>query len=111
MIRGYKHLIGQRVGSLVVLSIEKINKRTRLKCKCDCGNEKLILGYHVKNQKCLSCGCKSAKAIGKSNPTYSGYEDISGTLWNHIVDGAKSRNLEISIDMPYIWDVFLKQNR
>lgn len=111
MIRGYTHLVGKRVGSLSILSSIDKKKRTYLLCKCDCGVEKLIYGHHIKSGKCLSCGCKSAKAIGKLNPTYTGYEDISGTLWNHIVDGAKARNLEVSIDMPYVWNVFLKQNR
>jgi len=111
MIRGYQHLIGTRIGSLQIQSSVIKNKRTFLNCKCDCGTTKLMAGYHVKSGNCNSCGCKSAKTTGKQNPTYTGYEDISGTLWNHIIDGAKTRNLELTIDIKYAWNIFLKQNR
>lgn len=111
MIRGYKYLVGNKIGSLFIESCIVKNKRTFLLCKCDCGNEKLIFGYHIKSGKIKSCGCKSKKAFGKMNPSFTGYEEISGTLWRKIKEGALKRNFDFSIDLPYIWELFINQNR
>ena len=53
-------LIGKRFGRLVVLS----NSGRRSKdngviwdCLCDCGNEKAIMGSHLRSGKIQSCGC------------------------------------------------------
>lgn len=54
-----KDLTGKRFGRLVVLkrdfSSEK--KGVRWLCKCDCGNEKIILGQTLLRGKAKSCGC------------------------------------------------------
>lgn len=51
-------LVGQRFGMLLV--IEKMptdNIATRFRCKCDCGNEKILIGYELKKGNWKSCGC------------------------------------------------------
>lgn len=45
------------------------------------------------------------------NPKYNGYMEITGTKWSSIKRCGNSRNLEFSITIEYIWDLFLKQNR
>jgi hypothetical protein len=51
------------------------------------------------------------KACGKNNPTYTGYEDISGSYWRKTQDGARKRKLKFSITKKYVWRIFLEQNK
>ena len=50
--------VGQRFGRLVVVG-ERIIKRQKSHwpCKCDCGNSKVVYGYHLTTGKTASCGC------------------------------------------------------
>ena len=54
-------LTGQRFGRLVVVScneeVTKQKKGVYWNCKCDCGNEKIVLGLLLKNGHTNSCGC------------------------------------------------------
>lgn len=51
-------LIGQRFGHLTVLEYLGTNNNTSLwKCKCDCGNEISVVGWHLTKGIVKSCGC------------------------------------------------------
>lgn len=55
-------LTGRRFGNLVVLCraenlLCKGRITTRWLCRCDCGNEKIISGKHLKSGAVISCGC------------------------------------------------------
>ena len=52
-------MTGQKINRLTVLSrAENSNQgRARWLCRCDCGNEKVILGSHLRNGNIKSCGC------------------------------------------------------
>lgn len=52
-------LTGKRFGRLLVLSRAKNNKdgRTMWLCRCDCGNERIIMGKCLRNGHTQSCGC------------------------------------------------------
>jgi len=51
-------LIGQRFGRLIVIELFDRNaKRTLWKCKCDCGNEKVIDSGSIVSGHTKSCGC------------------------------------------------------
>lgn len=91
-------------------------------CECSCGTRKRIRGSDLKSKKIQSCGkCLLQKGVEKrylkhcQKKTYvggwAGYEEISGKLYKKIINGAKKRNLEFDISMPYLWNLFLKQNR
>lgn len=49
--------------------------------------------------------------VGKYNKGWKGTGDISKQYWNQIIHHAKIRNLEISITIEYVWNLFIKQNR
>lgn len=52
-------LEGQRFGRLVVLDlIAKKGEKTRLHCRCDCGNEARPLACNVLRGLAKGCGCK-----------------------------------------------------
>lgn len=52
------NIVGQKFGRLTVLKyVESKSEDSMFLCRCDCGNEKIIRGTHLKNGKILSCGC------------------------------------------------------
>lgn len=54
----FQDLTGQRFGRLVVLGIaERRKTATRFLCKCDCGNETVVLSTNLKSGHTQSCGC------------------------------------------------------
>lgn len=61
-------LTGKRFGRLVVISREKNNKRGKAlwKCKCDCGNETIVLASRLRNGKTKSCGCLRSETLKKN---------------------------------------------
>lgn len=63
----FKNLTGQRFGMLTVLrrvedhiSLDNQRARVQYLCRCDCGNEKIILGDSLYNGT-ISCGCINSK--------------------------------------------------
>lgn len=56
-------MIGRRYGRLVVKEIDHFKldkngyKKYYLKCKCDCGNEKVVIAYSLTQGLTVSCGC------------------------------------------------------
>ena len=58
-----KNIIGQKFGKLTVVEraetyvSESGQKKTMWKCKCDCGNETIVMAYSLISGKTMSCGC------------------------------------------------------
>lgn len=55
-------LSGRRFGMLTAVSrAGHKNGRTCWLCRCDCGNEKVVMSYYLKAGKAKSCGCLAAQ--------------------------------------------------
>lgn len=108
-----KDLIGLRFDKLYVeeLHSKDRNGHYRYICKCDCGKTKTVLDTHLNYGKTKSCGCGKRK--GTSHSMWTGYEGLSGALWNQIkrgADGSRGRRvLEFNITKEYIWDLIVEQ--
>jgi len=55
-------MIGEKFNRLTVIAeAEKLRYKNqtvkRFLCQCECGNEKVIIGAHIRNGKIKSCGC------------------------------------------------------
>lgn len=115
----YKEMIGKKFNRLTIISLkgEKVkNKRKRIwaKCFCDCGKEKYILISSIRAGRTGSCGCDKSryeKTRGCKSVLYTGYKEISGSLWKTISNRALKRGLIIDIDIEYAWELYLSQNR
>lgn len=99
-------------GKLKVIKLSHSNKyKNRIwECQCECGSiifrSTSSLNRKSVNIKSKSCGkCRGGDDIYN----YSGFEDISGTRWCNIKNGAKVRNLEFVITKKDIWNIFEKQ--
>jgi hypothetical protein len=106
-------LKGQKFGSLVVLQEVGKNNRGQLiwKCLCDCGNECEVLSYVLRQKRRRSCGCRDHRRRGAFNPKWSGFEEISGSYWHRLKQGAAQRNLDMEITIQDAWDKFIAQDR
>lgn len=62
-------LTGQKFGRLTVIKYYGSTKRRRNMwlCKCECGNEKVVEGSHLKSGHTKSCGCIQMENIKKIN--------------------------------------------
>lgn len=110
---GYKNLIGEKYGQLIVLNQStKTNKRRDLfwECKCECGKIVSLRGNDLKYGNYSSCGCKKTLK-GRFHHNFKGYEDISSQYFNSLKRGAKERNFEFDITIEQIWELFLQQNK
>lgn len=63
-------LVGQKFNLLTVKSYYgRVGKNAAWNCLCDCGNEKVVLGFLLKNGDTKSCGCyyQSIKNLPRSH--------------------------------------------
>ena len=68
-------MVGQRVGRWTVLryshrSVRGARGRTYWWCRCDCGTERAVLAYGLRNGTSRSCGCRVADIVAKAATTH-----------------------------------------
>lgn len=73
---------GNKYGRLLVLGPEKKYGRTYWRCKCDCGNEIVVIGSSLRNGNTKSCGCYQRERAKESNENR--VEDIIGKKFNFL---------------------------
>lgn len=62
---------GNRYGRLLVLEYAcTVRKKAVWKCKCDCGNEVLVIGQDMRTGHTNSCGCLQKDFVVKKNRKY-----------------------------------------
>ena len=73
----FKNRVGERYGILLVTSHagkDARNKHLWL-CKCDCGNEKVVVSDNLSSGKSKSCGCLLSEFLKRKGNQYGLYED------------------------------------
>ena len=61
-------MVGKRFGRLIVIKRIYPNTKNREKrwlCKCDCGDEKIVRGWSLRNGDTQSCGCLQKEVMNK----------------------------------------------
>lgn len=85
-------LTGQRFGRLTVIEYDHAeHDGAHWLCQCDCGNEKVVAGYLLRNGGAKSCGClksdasreklEKARAVLKARPK----KDLTGQRFGRLV--------------------------
>ena len=82
-------MTGQKIGRLLVLERAENDKdgKAMWKCRCDCGNDCVVLGAYLRNGNTKSCGCLWYDSIKASITKYGEYY----TRLRHIWQGIKTR--------------------
>lgn len=81
-----KNKIGEKKGMLTILEIlphYEGHCYTKLKCKCDCGNDTIVFASHFNSGHTTSCGCAKHQQL-KHRKDYSGKRFGNLTLMNPI---------------------------
>lgn len=96
-----KDMIGLRFGRLTVVReaspkrYSKGTKRTFL-VKCDCGNQKVVIGASLPNGNTTSCGCLRRERTGELSTTHGGTKnrkwDTEYTIWVGIIARCENPN-------------------
>lgn len=98
-------VIGEKFGDWEVISkkVEKYQRWYKLHVRCKCGTEKFVLASTLRRGKSTCCiDCANSKH-------YKGVGDISSTFFSRILEGARTRNIQVSITIEYILDLLKKQ--
>ncbi len=104
-------LTNKKFGKLTVMNREANHKkRTYWKCKCDCGNYKIVEAGHLRYGRTVSCGCEQYQH-GKDNISWKGHGEIPKSLYNRINSNAKRRGISMELSLKDLWELFIKQNR
>ena len=86
-------LTGQRFGRLTVIErAENIGKKTMWKCRCDCGNEKIIRADDLKSGRSKSCGCYNKEKTIISHTTHRGTGTRLYSIWSLMKDRCTNKN-------------------
>jgi len=85
-----KDLTDQRFGKLTVIKLDCKDKRGECKwlCKCDCGNETVVYGSHLRKGDTVSCGC----VMRTANKTHGESKTRLYKIWLHMKDRCNNPN-------------------
>jgi len=76
-------LTGQIFGRLTVISrSENKHGRAYWRCKCECGNEKDVIGKELKSGNVKSCGCLRKEIVGTQFRTHGATETRLYYIWS-----------------------------
>lgn len=92
----YIDLTGQRFGRLVAVRRVENNHKwgfVNFLCKCDCGNEKIVGGYALRQGKALSCGCLMIENIKKANTKHGNSRSRLYNIWHGMKQRCYDKNL------------------
>ena len=90
-----KDMVGQKFGRLFV--IKAVAERTKCGevkylCKCDCGNEKIIVGTSIRNGSTKSCGCILSEETAKRAKTHGQSKTRLYRIWHGMLDRCNNHN-------------------
>jgi len=86
------NLIGQKFGSLLVISIAESTKNGDWLCQCECGKSCTMNSTQLRKGRAKSCGCKKAASCRSANSKPPGYSGATAR-YSSYRSGAKRRNL------------------
>ena len=76
------NLVNQKFGRLIVTDFAySKNGRSYWKCKCECGNEKIIIGKDLRNGHINSCGCLRIETSRKRMTTHGSTDSRLYNIW------------------------------
>lgn len=109
MSKQHEDLIGKTFGHLTVFGVHGKTSRGQYiwKCKCDCGNQKNIRGYHLKGKRIRSCGCLKRETV---NIKWSGFGKIARWVWNKYRIGAIRRDIRFDLTSEDMWNIAVSQD-
>lgn len=83
-------LTNKRFGKLTVIRLDGKDHRHECKwlCKCDCGNETVVYGSHLRKGNTVSCGC----VMRNTHKTHGESKTRLYKIWQHMKDRCNNPN-------------------
>ena len=96
----FRDRIHERHGRLFVVShAGKDNRNKHLwLCKCDCGNEKIVVSDNLSSRKSNSCGCLKKEFLAKKGNQFGLYENRQEAMLKIQYSHLKRRHLLKKLD-------------
>jgi len=87
-------LTGQRFGKLTAINIDSKDKFKHLRwlCKCDCGNETVVLSDNLLRNHTTSCGCEKWKINSKVHKTHGKSRSREYVAWLNMIRRCENRD-------------------
>lgn len=104
-------VLGQKFGKYTVINSEiKINREAQILCQCDCGVINTVSCYTLLNKKSKGCSeCNNTRKKNE-NPTWKGFENISGKYYGRIKRSAEKRKIVFDVEIEYFNKLLVEQN-
>jgi len=108
--------INKKYGEWTVLGYSRTKEKpsgsvAMWKVQCSCGTISETTSHNLIYGRTTGCTkCYGKRHNGSKNPNWKGFGDIPSSLWSRILNGAKSRNIEVTVDIEYVNGVWKKQN-
>lgn len=85
----------------------------KYKAQCDCGNTRLFLANELVNpNKCFQCSKCAGIVRGMQLSIENGrVGDLTATKYGKLRKSAIARNIEFSVTIEYLWNLFISQNQ
>lgn len=80
----------------------------KAKFRCSCGRVFSTVVDGLLRGHTKSCGCSKMK---QNNVKWLGYMEISKSMFNRLLNNAKTRNITVQITIEDIWNQYIKQKR
>lgn len=112
-IRNIDDYIGKTIRNYTIIRSCHSKGKTRYWiCRCRCGNEKPVQVSQLFNRRnCGTCNkCKFSEKLLSKSKLWQGGEFISGAVFSNIKYGARERNINFDITIPYLENIWMKQD-
>lgn len=85
----FRDRTGEKISRLTIIAFHGKNARglSSWLCRCECGNEKVIMGCNLRPAATMSCGCLHSEITANRNYRHGRARTKEYDAWN----GAKSR--------------------
>ncbi len=107
--------IGDKYKSWTVIGNPKKNSNNSLvyEVQCDCGTTKWVQANELvdltRNFECVKCAAKSrSEKITEENGRVG---ELTLTRYTKLKSSSEKRNIEFSVELSYLWDLFINQER
>ena len=85
-----RHVAGDRFGRLVLVEDTFGGRRSKVRCRCDCGNDAVVLVRALRSGITRSCGC-IRREMYQNNRTLGGLSKTpEGKTWAHMIERCES---------------------
>lgn len=108
--KNHKFKSGEIIDNFTIVKyvfIPELHK-SKIKIRCKCGKECLIKPSNLNNKVCTKC---NPRKFSIENHSYLGTKNIPKTYFTSVKSSAKSKNRDFSIDIEYLEEIFVKQNK